>query len=164
MAATGHFDEIRPSDVREFAELLACQKAAERGREHERPTRPMTAYSIRAHLFALSNLYRRAQQRELVPARLQPRRGAYGQAANARQAIRDTPAFIAPEEALGGSDQDGRTGICAVWRKACRAIKGGSRHRVAALPAQRIHSPIQGCSSRVTQQARGSTARISAKA
>jgi hypothetical protein len=72
LAAIGHFDEIRPSDVREFAELLASQKAAERGREHERPTRPMTAYSIHAHLFALSNLYRRAQQRELVPLGFNP--------------------------------------------------------------------------------------------
>jgi hypothetical protein len=64
LAAIGHFDEIRPSDVRKFAEWLASHKAAERGRGartphayHDRPTRTMTAYPIRAHLFALSVAY-----------------------------------------------------------------------------------------------------------
>jgi hypothetical protein len=32
----------------------------------------MTAYTVRAHLFALSNLYRRAQEEELVPVGFNP--------------------------------------------------------------------------------------------
>ena len=62
----------------------------------------MTAYSIRAHLFALSNLYHRAQPRELVPLGFNPVTALMDKPAIARQAIRDTPAFIAPEQALGG--------------------------------------------------------------
>ena len=73
----------------------------------------MTAYSIRAHLFALSNLYRRAQESELVPLVFNPVAALMDKPAIARKAIRGTPAFIAPEQALGGSDQDGRTGIYA---------------------------------------------------
>jgi hypothetical protein len=72
LAAIDHFDEIRPSDVRRFAEWLASQKVRSGEGEHERPTRTMTAYSIRAHLFALSNLYRRAQESELVPLAFNP--------------------------------------------------------------------------------------------
>ena len=68
-------DEIRPSDVRGFAEWVASQPARRpRSGEGEsnRPVRTMTAYSVRAHLFALSNLYRRAQESELVPLGYNP--------------------------------------------------------------------------------------------
>jgi integrase len=78
--ADRELEAIRPSDVREYAAHLATLPAraprqagkAGKGKEPERPARTMTPYSVRAHLFALSNLYRRAQEDELVPVGFNP--------------------------------------------------------------------------------------------
>jgi integrase len=66
-------DRIRPSDVRGFAEWLATQPARppKEGRAGG-SSRSVTTYTVRAHLFALSNLYRRAQESELVPVGFNP--------------------------------------------------------------------------------------------
>jgi integrase len=70
-------DGIRPSDVREYATHLATLPARtprprKPGREAKAPPRTMTTYTVRAHLFALSNLYRRAQESEVVPLGFNP--------------------------------------------------------------------------------------------
>ena len=68
-------DSISPGDVRAFAEWLSTRPARKvRSGEgkSDRPVRTMTAYSVRAHLFALSNLYRRARESELVPVGCNP--------------------------------------------------------------------------------------------
>jgi integrase len=74
--ADRELDEIHPSDVRQFTEWLSVQPARKLGEEKRRrrqaPTRTMSAYTIRAHLFALSNLYRRAQESERVPLGFNP--------------------------------------------------------------------------------------------
>jgi integrase len=74
-------DTIRPRDVRAYVEHLgsldlrpprpnppqrANRSSANGAAGPDRPRRTMTPYSIRAHLFALSNLYRRAQESEVV--------------------------------------------------------------------------------------------------
>jgi integrase len=71
---------IRPRDVRDFAAHLATlaarkdqRKPRKRAAGKGRPAiRTMSAYSVRAHLFALSNLYRRARESELVPVGCNP--------------------------------------------------------------------------------------------
>jgi integrase len=72
-------EAIRPSDVREYAAHLGTLRArgprkAGKGKKKEpqTPARTMTPYTVRAHLFALSNLYRRAQEDELVPVGFNP--------------------------------------------------------------------------------------------
>ncbi len=79
--AIEHFGAERPlasisaGDVRGFAEWLATQPARRRRSgegKPDRPVRTMSAYSVRAHLFALSNLYRRARESELVPVGCNP--------------------------------------------------------------------------------------------
>jgi hypothetical protein len=69
-------DGIRPSDVREYMTHLATLPAraprkAGKGKQ-PKAIRTMTAYTVRAHLFALSNLYRRAQESEVVPVGFNP--------------------------------------------------------------------------------------------
>jgi integrase len=66
-------DRIRPSEVRGFAEWLTSQPARKpKERKEAGSSRTMTTYTVRAHLFALSNLYRRAQESELVPVGFNP--------------------------------------------------------------------------------------------
>ncbi len=64
-------DTIRPRDVRHYAEWLATLPARP-PREGKPPGRKMTAHTVRAHLFALSNLYRRAIESEAVPVGYNP--------------------------------------------------------------------------------------------
>jgi len=78
--ANRELEAIRPSDVREYAAHLGTLAAraprkSGKGKDPqtpEPPARTMTPYSVRAHLFALSNLYRRAQEDELVPVGFNP--------------------------------------------------------------------------------------------
>jgi integrase len=66
--------------VRDFAAHIASLPARRDLRKPRKrragkgplPARLMSAYSVRAHLFALSNLYRRAQEDELVPVGFNP--------------------------------------------------------------------------------------------
>jgi integrase len=60
--------------VRSYAEWLSKQPSRPKpqGKEGAAPRPTMTAYTVRAHLFALSNLYRRAQEEELVPVGFNP--------------------------------------------------------------------------------------------
>jgi integrase len=78
--AERQLEAIRPRDVRAFAAhlfTLAARKDQRKPRKRAagkgRPAvRTMSAYSVRAHLFALSNLYRRARESELVPVGCNP--------------------------------------------------------------------------------------------
>ncbi len=80
-------DTIRPRDVRAYVEHLgsldlrqlrpnspqrANRSPASAAARPDRPQRTMTPYTVRAHLFALSNLYRRAQESEVVPLGYNP--------------------------------------------------------------------------------------------
>ena len=66
-----HLDTIRPGDVRQYAEWLATLLARP-PKVGKPPGRKMTAHTVRAHLFALSNLYRRAIESEAVPLGYNP--------------------------------------------------------------------------------------------
>jgi integrase len=78
--AERELDSVRPSDVRSYVEYLAtlpARKDQRKRRPRKGPPAPravsrMTPYTIRAHLFALSNLYRRAQESEIVPVGYNP--------------------------------------------------------------------------------------------
>ena len=74
--ADRELDLVRPSDIRTYAEWLTTQPSRSVGEQRpgkpKRPVRTMSPYTIRAHLFALSNLYRRAQEDELVPVGFNP--------------------------------------------------------------------------------------------
>jgi integrase len=74
--AERELDGIRPSDVRAFTEWLRTQPARKTSKSPTKrrraPVRTMSVYTIRAHLFALSNLYRRAQESEQVPLGFNP--------------------------------------------------------------------------------------------
>jgi len=59
-------DTIRVSDVRRWVAHLGTTPARPPRTEGEPPGRPMTAATVRHHLNALSNLYRRAMEDELV--------------------------------------------------------------------------------------------------
>jgi integrase len=65
-------DTIRPSDVRQFGEWLAALPARLPKEGTPAGGRTMTANTVRAHLFALSNLYRRAIESEAVPVGYNP--------------------------------------------------------------------------------------------
>jgi integrase len=65
--ASRNLDAIRPGDVRQYAEWLATLPARVDREGKARSQRKMTAHTVRAHLFALSNLYRRAIENEAVP-------------------------------------------------------------------------------------------------
>jgi integrase len=75
--ADRELEDIRPSDVREYAAPLATLPARNpskrrKGKSSTEAPRTMSSYSVRAHLFALSNLYRRAQENEAVPLGFNP--------------------------------------------------------------------------------------------
>jgi integrase len=78
--ADRELDSIRPGDVRAFVAHLSTlpsrtDRRKPRPRKRQLPARPvvtMSAYTVRAHLFALSNLYRRAQESEQVPLGYNP--------------------------------------------------------------------------------------------
>jgi integrase len=67
-----HLDTIRPSDVRQYAEWLATLPARTDREGRPAGNRRMTTHTVRAHLFALSNLYRRAIEGEAVPVGYNP--------------------------------------------------------------------------------------------
>ena len=67
-----HLDTIRPSDVRRFTEWLTTLPARTPREGKTEGARKMTAHTVRAHLFALSNLYRRAIESEAVPVGYNP--------------------------------------------------------------------------------------------
>ena len=77
--AERELDSVRPSDVRAYVEHLSVLPARKDRRKPRRRkglapqvVATMTPYTIRAHLFALSNLYRRAQESEVVPVGYNP--------------------------------------------------------------------------------------------
>jgi integrase len=64
--AERELDTIRVSDVRRWAAHLATTPARKPRKEGDLPARVMTSATIRHHLNALSNLYRRAMEDEVV--------------------------------------------------------------------------------------------------
>lgn len=75
LGADRDLDSIRPSDVREFVVHLRGVPVSRGGDMTDRtrkPTRTMSTSTLRAHLFALGNLYRRAQESEVVPLGYNP--------------------------------------------------------------------------------------------
>ena len=70
--AQRELDTIRVSDVRRWAAQLATTPARKPRKEGDWPGRLMRTATIRHHLNALSNLYRRAMEDELVPPGYNP--------------------------------------------------------------------------------------------